>query len=207
MRFAYPPYKAALLVAAALTGAGGTASAFELHEITVVHAGERYRIEMSVSLDVPARDAFGVFSDVSKLPQINPSVREARVLRENISAGLRVYTNVRMCISFFCRHLEQVQDMQFLPDGTGGEIRADVLPERSDLRYGRAHWTLKDCAGRTCLKFDAELEPDFWVPPLIGPWLIQRKLRSEAMETSDGIERLARAKASRFPVRGERVEP
>lgn len=174
----------------------GTARAFELQSLVVTRADARYRVQMSVNLDVPARDAYGVFSDITRLPQINSSVREARVLQQNPAEGLRVYTLVRMCVSFFCRMLEQVQDMQFLAHAAGGEIRAEVLPHLSNLRYGRARWTLRDCAGNTCLRFEAELEPDFWVPPLIGPWLIQRKLRSEAMQTGAGIERLARASAA-----------
>ncbi|MGQ0502109.1 MAG: SRPBCC family protein [Panacagrimonas sp.] len=173
---------------------GGEALAFELLDIAVERADARYRVHMSVTLDASARAAYEVFSDVTQLPRINPAVLEARTLPEPVAAGQRVMTRVRVCISFFCRQLRQVQDMQFLPGATGGEIRAEVIPERSDLRYGRASWSLEDCGHRACLRFDAELEPDFWVPPLIGPWLIQRKLRGEAMETSAGIERLAQAR-------------
>jgi hypothetical protein len=35
------------------------------------------------------------------------------------------------------------------------------------------------------------VEPDFWIPPFIGPWLIERKLRSETLETVRNLERLA----------------
>ena len=73
-----------------------------------------------------------------------------------------------------------------------------VLPQMSDLRYGLARWRMSACADdrrRTCLEFKAELEPDFWVPPLIGPWLIQRKLHQEAIVTAEGIEKLAHARA------------
>jgi hypothetical protein len=36
------------------------------------------------------------------------------------------------------------------------------------------------------------VEPDFWIPPLIGPWLIKRKLLSETLETVDNLEQLAK---------------
>ena len=39
--------------------------------------------------------------------------------------------------------------------------------------------------------FDAEIEPAFWVPPLIGPYLIARELRRQAQVTAESIERLA----------------
>lgn len=179
-------------VSCALLSAG--AQAVEVRAIDVTRNEARYRVSMDVQLEVPAPAAYAVFADVSRLPQINPAVREARVLDESVATGpRRVYTDVRVCVSFFCRHLRQVQDMRFTPRPDGGDVQAVVLPERSDLRYGLANWTLRDCGGRTCLHFEAELEPRFWVPPVIGPWLMQRKLREEAMQTSAGIERLARA--------------
>lgn len=185
-----------LLAATLLTLGSLDAAAVELRRIEVTREGDRYRVLMNVSLDVSAPAAYAVFADIEKLPQINPAVRTARELTEPVPANLRrVYTDVRMCVSFFCRQLEQVQDMRFTQRPDGGDVSASVIPERSDLRYGLANWQLRDCSGRTCLSFEAELEPRFWVPPLIGPWLIQRKLREEAMQTSAGIERLARAAA------------
>lgn len=170
--------------------------AYELQDIRVTREALRYQVHMDVSLDVPAAAAYAMFADVRRLPQINPAVHEVRVVQELSPAMRRVYTRVRMCVGLFCRHIEQVQDMRFEPSAAGGHVHAQVLAKLSDLRYGLANWTLRDCAGRTCLRFDAEIEPDFWVPPLIGPWLIQRKLREEAMQTSAGIERLARMPAS-----------
>lgn len=166
--------------------------AYELQDIRVTREASRYRVHMDVSLDVPAASTYAAFADVRRLPQINPAVREVRVVRELSAGARRVYTRVRMCVSLFCRHIEQVQDMRFEASSAGGHVRAQVISELSDLRYGLAEWTLRACADRTCLRFDAEVEPDFWVPPLIGPWLIQRKLREEAMQTSGGLERLAR---------------
>lgn len=185
-----------LLAATLLTLGSLDAKAVELRRIEVTREGARYRVLMDVSLDVSAPAAYAVFADIARLPQINPAVRTARVLDEPVPGDLRrVYTDVRMCVSFFCRHLEQVQDMRFTPRPDGGDVSASVIPERSDLLYGLAHWQLRDCSGRTCLSFDAELEPRFWVPPVIGPWLMQRKLREEAMQTSAGIERLTRGAA------------
>ena len=43
------------------------------------------------------------------------------------------------------------------------------------------------------LIFFAALTPDFWVPPLIGPYIIKKKMREEAVETVLGLERLASA--------------
>jgi hypothetical protein len=36
------------------------------------------------------------------------------------------------------------------------------------------------------------MDPKFWVPPGIGPYLIKRKLKSASGDALDRIERLAR---------------
>ena len=40
---------------------------------------------------------------------------------------------------------------------------------------------------------EADIIPEFWFPPVIGPLLIMNKLRNEALETAKGVERVAAA--------------
>jgi hypothetical protein len=40
------------------------------------------------------------------------------------------------------------------------------------------------------IKLYSELEPAFWIPPLIGPYLIKQKMMSEAKKTIKRIEEL-----------------
>jgi len=83
--------------------------------------------------------------------------------------------------------------MRYAPRPDGGDLHAEVLPAQSDFSYGRADWQFRPAGTSTHLRFSAELEPAFWVPPLLGPWLVERSLREEAERTSAGIERLAAA--------------
>ena len=171
-------------------------AAYELDHVAVDRQADRYRIDLRVRLAATPADAYAAFADVNRLPSINPAVKRVRMMEGAPPGQQRVYTRVRVCVSFFCRELEQVQDMEHRTEAEGGQIHARVIPELSNLRFGEAHWTLKGCGDMTCLSFVATLEPAFWVPPLIGPWLIQRKLREEAMQTSAGIERAAQAIAA-----------
>ena len=195
--------KVLLTAAAALVAgiAAVPAAAFEIQSVDVRHDdGDRYHVAMRVTLDAPATDTYAVFADPARLREVNAAIREVQVLEELAPQLRRVRTRVRACVAFYCRHLQQVQDMRYQPSSEGGRIEAQVLPDRSDFRFGQASWTFAPCpAHRTCLAFDAELEPAFWVPPLLGPWLIQRKLRDEAIETSRGLERLARESRTTAP--------
>lgn len=185
-----------LIAAAVATLVAVQGAAFDVQSVDVDHRGDRYHVSMRVTLDAPAADTYAVFADPLRLRQVNPSIREVEVLEERGPGVRRIRTRVRACVALFCRHLGQVQDMRYQPANDGGRVDAQVLPDVSDFRHGQATWEFRGCeAGRTCLSFDAQLEPAFWIPPVVGPWLIERKLRDEAIETSRGLERLAGAHA------------
>lgn len=162
--------------------------AADLQSVEFEQKEERYIARIKVRLAAPAAEAFRVMQDFEHLPRLNPSVLEAEVLE--LMPGLtRLQTKVRMCVLLVCRDIRQVQDMRTF--GVA-EMNARVHPESSDLAYGYAYWRFDDCAGETCLLFRAEIDPKFWVPPLVGPWAIKRVLRQEALVTSEGIEKAIR---------------
>ncbi len=186
--------RAVAALAATLTAA--SASAATIDRLEVARTGERFSMTLSAQLDAPLERSYAVFRDFSLLPQINDAVEKVRLLDDAPPGAQRLSTRVRVCVSVFCTRLDQVQDLRDRADPRGHSFDAVVIPELSNLRYGRARWHMRDCEGRTCLSFETELEPKFWVPPLIGPWLVERAMRREAITTALGIERLARAKST-----------
>jgi hypothetical protein len=167
-------------------------AAAEIQRLDVTRSGARYRVDMEVRLAASATLAYAVFSTPALLPKINPAVQKVEALAEP-GAPQRYYTEVRVCVAWWCRTLHQVQDLRSSATAKGGDLRADVLPARSDLRFGHAEWQFVGDDRRTDLHAQLEVEPAFWVPPLIGPWLVERMLREQAEITSQGIERLASA--------------
>lgn len=181
--------------AALLATACTSASAAEVDSLQIERADPHYRMHLSVRLNSAPQASFGVFRDFANLPRINDAIELVQALPGAADGAQRLYTRVRVCIWYFCTHLDQVQDIVEVHDGDALGLDAQVLPALSNLRHGRARWRMRACGNQTCLEFDAELEPDFWVPPIIGPWAIERTMRNEALQTSQGIERLARAGA------------
>lgn len=178
----------ALLLAAWLM----PAQAASIDSLDVAHDGPRYRMQLTATLDAPMAKSFAVFEDFTNLPKINDAIESATLLPPPAAGLRRLKTRVRVCVWFFCARLNQVQDIRTTPGDALAQMDADVIPALSNLRHGRAQWQMRRCAAQTCLRFEAEVEPDFWVPPVIGPWAIARAMRREAITTADGIERLAR---------------
>lgn len=170
------------------------AAAENVDQLDIVRDGDRYSIALHARLDAPLADSYAVFSDFRNLPKINDAVESVEPLPPATAGAARWRTRVRVCVSFFCTHLKQVQDVRDAHTAERYQLDATVIPALSNLRYGRADWQLERCGAQTCLRFNAEIEPDFWVPPLLGPWLIKRAMRREANATAAGIEALAIAR-------------
>lgn len=170
------------------------ADAAEIEVLDIDHASQRYRMHLIARLDTPLQRSFAALRDFDNLPRINDAVETAQMVDGAAAGAQRLYTRVRVCVWFFCTHLDQVQDIREHRDAVALGLDAVVLPAQSNLRFGTARWRMRACGtDQTCLTFDAELEPDFWVPPILGPWAIERAMRSEAIDTARGIERLARS--------------
>ena len=76
----------------------------------------------------------------------------------------------------------------------GGVLRARLLAQGGDFRAGSGRWVVGSCPAAplvSCLRVRIELVPTFWVPPLIGPWVLRRKMEEEARRTSAGLEHMA----------------
>ncbi|MDR3415281.1 MAG: SRPBCC family protein [Nevskia sp.] len=179
-----------------LLAAAAAAHAADIQSLQVSRDGERYRIDMSVRVHAPASAAYAAFVAPGGLPRVNPDVRAMDFLGKGEGDTVRMYAELRVCIALYCRTLHQLQDLRLEPRQDGGDVHADmVFPgdsgNSSDFSYGRADWTFRAAGEETQLHFNAELQPAFWLPPAIGPWLMERSMRLEAERTAAGIERLA----------------
>jgi len=165
-------------------------SAEEILDSWVTHDAGVYRMSVDINIQAPPLVVHQRITDYAHLPEINPSIEESEILQVLGPYRHRVRSIVNVCILFYCRRVNQVQD---ITQANRNTIMAVTLPELSDFRRGLALWWLRENGAATRLQFSAEFEPDFWVPPLIGPWLIKRKLVYEVAETARRIERTAHA--------------
>jgi len=113
------------------------------------------------------------------------------VLGRDPDGSTRVHTRSRVCVWVFCKTLEHVQRMR---QSGPGRLEADSVPQLSDFAYGFTRWELAPEGDGTRFELRAELRPGFWVPPLLGPLLIERGLSSSALQALEGLERESRAR-------------
>lgn len=163
-----------------------TVQAAEVLEVISRYEEGRFMAHSEVVVQPPPSRVRTILTDFENLAQINESLKRVHILEHGDNDSVRMRAVTKVCILFICRNFTWIQEIRTLPSG---DIVAVI--EKGDFREGRVRWRLLPENGHTRLLFDAHLVPDFWFPPIIGPWLIKRKLQEEALETAQGIERVA----------------
>ena len=160
-------------------------SAGEILDSKVTHDGVVYRLSITARVDAPLAVVYQSVTDFTNLSAINPSIEESQVLASEDARRQRVRSVIKVCILVFCKRVEQVQDVNLIDSRT---LEATMVPGAGDFRGGLARWEFTPDGDGTVLHFTEVFEPDFWVPPVIGPWLIEKKLVNEVAETAMYIE-------------------
>lgn len=179
------PSLAVLLLGLWCSGAG----AAEFLQLQFTREGEgRYRLVSEIRLDAPAQGVYDVLADYPGLPRLSSLFEEGRVLEPIVDGRGLVYLKVKGCVLFFCREVEMVEALQVDPPR---EMIVVIDPARSDLEFGRAVWTVIPEGGGSRVRYELEMDPDFWIPPVIGPPVVESVLRRRGLRAARRLEALA----------------
>jgi hypothetical protein len=185
-RRVYPQVSAvAILVLACM------AYSAEIGNVTVERDDKRYRLVSETRFDASVKDLYRVLTDYDLFTQFSSVFVESRNLEAGADGKPRYFTRMEGCILLFCKSFVRVGELTLKPDR---EIIAIADPAESDFAYSREHWLLIAEGDTTLLVYDFELEPSFWVPPVIGPFIMKRVLRAGGSNAVNRIEALAQGK-------------
>ncbi|HTT05395.1 MAG TPA: hypothetical protein VMF64_08900 [Steroidobacteraceae bacterium] len=183
---------------ALLLGLGLTppARAARVLSVQATRRGAAVSIGLRVALDAPAPAIFRALRQYDALGRYEPDLRAMRIDSTTDANRVRLFLTLHSCVLLFCKTIRQEQIMMAIPDVDGGVLQARFVPAAGAFR-GTGRWVVAPCTaheGRTCMDVHIDLVPLFWVPPMIGPWLIRRKMYEQALHISSGLEQLASAR-------------
>jgi len=176
------------LAAGVLLAAAAAAAAADLRAISVVYEDDRYRLESEVWFEAGSEALYRVLTNFDDYERISSAFVEAYDVPPDEQGRPGFYTRMEGCLLFFCRSLERRGYLLLEPRRA---IVAVTDPEQSDFKYCRESWRFEEDGEGTLLYYDFEMEPDFWVPPLIGPWIIKRTLEVDGRDAIGRIEAIA----------------
>jgi len=166
----------------------GTGSAAEMRSIDVQYEDGHYTVVSVVWFDAGLDRMFDVFSSWDLSEQFSAAVVEAHDLAPDELGRPGFLVINRGCVIFFCKSLKR---QGYVESEDKKVIRAFAEPAHSDFKISNEAWEFEEENGGTVIKYTLFMQPDFWVPPAIGPYLIKRKLKSDGSIALNRIEAIA----------------
>ena len=160
------------------------ALALNIDDIHITKQGRAYQVQMTFSVAASANQVMALLTDYGFPNRLNPEVTKREVISRHRGIT-RVRTEIRSCVFFFCKDVALTQDVSIVAD----TIQADIVPDESDFRSGYFRWSVSSSdSGGSDIRFEAVVEPDFFIPPLIGGFFVRKSLRREILETAKNLE-------------------
>lgn len=160
---------------------------------TILHAQAkylqgRYVLAFEVVLDAELDKVWQIMTDYEHISQVSRSIVESRIIERLSENHHRVGITSKACILFFCQTVKKVDDVQTTPKNN---IVIISDPSESDFSSSVERWHLLAEGAKTRMSYTAEMEPNFFIPPVIGPWLVKSFLIEEIKATAVEVESLA----------------
>lgn len=160
------------------------AVALDIEQLEIEKDGRSYDIMMTFTIAASPGEVIAVLTDYDNPDRLNPDVKKQEVIGVFDGAS-RVLTDVRSCLFLFCRNITMVQDVSV--DGT--TIQADIVPGLSNFRSGSMRWSVTQRPdSMSTVVYTATMEPDVFIPPLIGRALIRNMLENEVRGAAARLE-------------------
>ena len=166
----------------------GGADAVELRNVDVDRKNGRYFLASKVWFDVDVESLYAVFLDYDLSSKFSSFIVESRNLDPGENGQRRFYIRNEGCVWFFCKSFERTGYVEHEPHNF---IRSTADAEASDFHASLESWTFEAEGEGTVVEYHFEFEPKFWIPPLIGPYVLQRKLENDSVRALHRIEALA----------------
>jgi len=177
----------ALLIAAA-------ASTATIETIDVEYECRLYTLFAETRLSASAEAIHAVLTDYEHFGRISRVYKEYGFLEPQPDGTPTIYTRMEGCLmKIFCKSMTRVERLEII---SPTHIRTVTLPEQSDFKHSVSEWIIEEDENGTRMTYTLEMEPDFWVPPLIGPKYLVKTLRQGGGAAVNRIERLALAEES-----------
>ncbi len=167
-------------------------SAATVIDIHIEEYDDRYNMYVEAILNAEPDQVMRVINDYEQLHHINTDMIESKVISTEADGSTTVSLLTRSCILVFCYNIRHVQNMYKQGPYM---ILGEYIPEASDFRYGWSNWTItsvkKDDKPATLLMITMEMEPDFFIMPVIGPYHLKSKMIDVTTTTVHNLEAAA----------------
>ena len=163
-------------------------------EIEINEQSGVYQIKVVALIAAPVSYVRYVLTDYTHIYRLNPSIIESEVLEQHADGSVSVRTKVIGCAAYFCEELDRVEKVRMLPNG---DLHAEIIPELSQFKSGQTQWRIKPMGDYCEVTYLSDMEPDIYIPPVVGKFLIKKSIREEMQTSFTNLENISSVLAER----------
>ncbi len=172
----------------------GTSLCAEVNYVEVSQEKGVYRMHIIMTVNADTDSIKRIITDYENLTLTNPYIKESELI--NISEDERTTVSMltKICIFLICYNIRHVQTFHPVNNGV---LYSRIIPGMSDFKSGWLRWEIKEKDSNrtspvTQIIFDTEITPDFFIPPIIGPYQMKKKMFEIAKDTINNLEKKAK---------------
>lgn len=165
-----------------------TVYAAEIGTVLVSNDGDTYHVSFDAAVKAPAQLVFEQLSDYAHLNRLSSVITAITVEPAPDGKSDRVRSKLRSCILLFCREIAQVED---LTEPDKHTIVGHMVPGQGDFTDGDCVWRIADDGDWTRLHYEDSRTIAFWIPAVIGPWIIKHTMREYLESSVVALEQIA----------------
>ena len=165
----------------------------ELEEVSVERVDGLYSLRSVTRFDAEQDALFRVLTNFDLFKKFTSAIIESSNVAPDEQGRPQFFARMEGCVLLFCKVFDR---NGYVETRSIDEIIAISDPERSDFKYSRERWELVPDGDGTIMIYEFDMEPAFWVPPVIGPYYIKKALKNSGSRAVNRIEVLAQDNAS-----------
>lgn len=165
----------------------------ELEEISVEREDGLYSLRSVTRFEVEPDALFRVLTNFDLFEKFTSAIVESYNVGPDEQGRPQFFARMEGCVLLFCKSFVRNGHVE---TASLDEIIAISDPERSDFKYSKERWELIPDGDGTIMIYEFDMEPAFWVPPVVGPYYIKRALKNGGERAVNRIEVLAQDDAS-----------
>jgi len=170
------------------------AGSFNLDDVVIFEKDGVYHISITAEIAASEEHVRQVLTDYVHIYRLSDSIIESQVIESSVDEKTLVETVIRCDFPVVCKEVTLVEEVSTL---ASGNLQTVILPEKSDFSFGQAVWTTAANGEKTQLTYQASIEPDFFIPPILGPQMVVANMRNEYKTALYRIEHIARINEAR----------
>ena len=166
-------------------------SSASLKKSSIEYKDKRFLYSFEAQINARHDKVLDKLHDFEQWDRLNSNISKSKVLETLPGNKIKRLLTLTQCIFTFCFNLKFVEIVTLSKD----RLEMNIVAGEGNFSAGRAIWeTVSEGTYKTLIRVNATLSPDFWIPPVIGPLVLEKVFLKQIKKTIETIETLAKSR-------------